>query len=86
MQEMIDMFVASIDPSFKIVVDGNVYQYNTVDSEGWTYWKELGRGNDLGLLLKSVDDINDEVTVEFHSGKTVVIKHKFISPLLSQGV
>ena len=55
---MIQRFIHNINPEAVIDIDGTEYKYNTVDSEGWTYWKELGKGNDLGLKLKSVKAID----------------------------
>ena len=86
MEDMIGMFVDSI-PHDYIIFDGSrEFQYNTVDSEGWTYWTELGRGNDLALLIQSIDDINDKVTVTFHTGKEIVINHKVVYPLYDMGI
>ena len=88
---MIQRFIHNIDPNQKLLVDGIEYQYNTTDSEGWTYWKELGKGNDLGLKLESVEVVPEEygeyITVIFHNGVTIFIPQaEHNHPLITIGV
>ena len=91
MTSMIQRFIDNIDPYQKLFVDGREYQYNTTDSDGWTYWKELGKGNDLGLKLidiKSIGNLgSDYLLVTFHTGRNILIPQaEHDHPLITIGV
>ena len=81
-------FIHNINPETQIIVDDNVYQYNTIDSDGWTYWKELGKGNDLGLKLESITAIDSNyLLLTYHTGYSIVIpRAEHDHPLLTIGV
>ena len=88
---MIQRFIDNINPEQKLHVDGKEYQYNTTDSEGWTYWKELGKGNDLGLKLEDVlvvpEEYSEYISVRFHTGLVIHIPQAgHDHPLLMIGV
>ena len=88
---MIELFINNINPEAMIELKGIEYQYNTTDSEGWTYWKELGKGNDLGLKLESVEVVPEEygdyITVIFHNGVVLHMPQAgHDHPLLTIGV
>lgn len=85
---MIQRFIHNINPEAVIDIDGTEYKYNTVDSEGWTYWKELGKGNDLGLKLKSVKAIDaNYLLVTFHNKEAIILpRAEQDHPLLDIGV
>lgn len=88
---MIQRFIDNINPEALIYIKGREYQYNTTDSEGWTYWKELGKGNDLGLKLESVEVVPEEygeyITVVFHTGTVIHIPQAgHDHPLITIGV
>ena len=85
---MIQRFIHNIDPNQKLLVDGIEYQYNTIDSEGWVYWKEIGKGNDLGIQLKEIKTLNDNYLIlTFHTGWDIIIpRAEHDSALLDIGV
>ena len=84
---MIQRFIHNINPETQIIVDGKEYQYNTIDSDGWTYWKELGKGNDLGLKLESITAIDSNyLLLTFHTKCDIIIpRAEHDSPLLDLG-
>lgn len=85
---MIQRFINNINPEAVIDIDGIEYKYNTIDSDGWVYWKELGKGNDLGLKLQSIKSIGaDYLLVTFHNKEAIIIpRNEHDSPLLNIGV
>lgn len=85
---MIQRFIHNINPETQIIVDDNVYQYNTTDSDGWTYWKELGKGNDLGLKLESITAIDSNyLLVVFHTKACLImLRAEHDHPLVDIGV
>ena len=92
MNNCIESFKNYVKHTDIISVGGCEYQYNTTDSEGWTYWKQLGKGNDLGLRLVSMewhdhDQWNEGVEFKFHTGyKLYLVRAKEHHPLLDTGV
>ena len=85
---MIQRFIHNIDPNQKLLVDGIEYQYNTIDSEGWVYWKEIGKGNDLGLKLESITAIDSNyLLVVFHTKACLImLRAEHDHPLIDIGV
>lgn len=85
---MIQRFIHNINPEQLIIVDGVSFQYNTTDSEGWTYWKELGKGNDLGIKIEKIKALDSNyLMVTFHNGWNMVIpRAEQDHPLLDIGV
>ena len=88
MEALVQRFIHNINPEQMFSYDGEDYQYNTTDSEGFTYWKQLGKGNDLGLQLKEVKAMDaNYLLVVFHTGEGLVIpRNEHDSPLLNIGV
>ena len=87
MTNMIETFKNNINPFQVLEWDGQEYQYNTVDSDGWVYWKLVGKGNDLGLKLATIASDGDDLVVEFVDGTAIIIpKADHNHTLLTMGV
>ena len=87
MTNMIETFKNNINPFQVLEWDGQEYQYNTIDSDGWVYWKLVGKGNDLGLKLATIASDGDDLVVEFVDGTAITIpKASNNHPLITIGV